>query len=457
MDIYEREFDIPVRHGHESLRPYLASAVRRGLAGDEVPLRFAITRTTATHYRCEVGVMRGHRDAGLKRPGSIFDFVRRPTERIDAFNAVLIIPTGIGAEIGGHAGDGGPVAKLLAGLCDLLITHPNVVNASDINELPENGLYVEGSVLCRLLQGTVALQRVRANRLLFVVDSHDEPSFTSAAINSLNAARACYGLECPQVVQLEEPVRLIAEYTSSGLAAGRVEGFERLTAALEPHRGTFDALALASVVEVPSNYHLRYFTSEGEMVNPWGGIEAIYTHAISMLYDVPAAHSPMLESEEVLEVDAGIVDPRMAAEAVSYTFLQCILKGLQRSPRIIPNFDGRFVPGALTAADISAVVIPDGCLGLPVLAALEQGIPVVAVRENRNMMRNDTASLPWAPGQYVVVDNYLEAAGALCAMKAGIASASVRRPLRAAPVTIAPEAVVGGEEVGDVARVRVGA
>jgi hypothetical protein len=33
-------------------------------------------------------------------------------------------------------------------------------------------------------------------------------------------------------------------------------------------------------------------------------------------------------------------------------------------------------PGVFTAADVSCLVIPDGCLGLPTLAALEQGIPV---------------------------------------------------------------------------------
>jgi len=33
-------------------------------------------------------------------------------------NVVLIIPTGLGAEIGGHAGDANPVAKLIAKCCD---------------------------------------------------------------------------------------------------------------------------------------------------------------------------------------------------------------------------------------------------------------------------------------------------------------------------------------------------
>ena len=75
------------------------------------------------------------------------------------------------------------------------------------------------------------------------------------------------------------------------------------------------------------------------------------------------------------------------------------------------------------------MVIPDGCVGLPTLAALEQGIPVIAVRENLNLMRNDLRSLPFAPGKLFIVDNYLEAAGVMTALRAGVSLESVRRPL----------------------------
>ncbi len=111
-------------------------------------------------------------------------------------------------------------------------------------------------------------------------------------------------------------------------------------------------------------------------------------------------------------MDPGVVDPRMAAEAVSVTFLQCTLIGLHRSPRIVTDREAMQRPGVLTASEISCLVIPDGCLGLPTLAALEQGIPVIAVRENRNVMRNDLTALPWAAGQLHVVENYWEAVGA---------------------------------------------
>ena len=88
-------------------------------------------------------------------PTPLFKFRRRGLEAQDKFNIAMVVPTGIGAELGGHAGDATPAAIALAQVADTLITHPNVVNASDINELPGNGIYVEGSVLARLLMGTV--------------------------------------------------------------------------------------------------------------------------------------------------------------------------------------------------------------------------------------------------------------------------------------------------------------
>jgi hypothetical protein len=324
-------------------------------------------------------------------------------------------------------------------VCDTLITHPNVVNASDINEIPENGLYVEGSVICRLLMGTIGLERVRSNRLLVIIDAHEDKIFVDAAINSVNAARATYGLRCESIVQLDPPVRLKASYTASGVAAGRVENFDGLCAALDGHKGQFDAVAISSVIEVPNEYHMEYFQGKGDMVNPWGGVEALLTHAVSGLYDVPSAHAPMFESREIAELDTGVVDPRMAAEAVSVTFLQCILKGLHRSPRIVTDEFGLLRPGILSAENVSCLVIPDGCLGLPTLAALEQGITVIAVRENRNLMRNDLSVLPWAPGQFHLVENYWEAVGVVAAMRSGIAPESVRRPLEG----LLQEVVVG--------------
>jgi len=52
-------------------------------------------------------------------------------KKVTEMNVVMIIPTGIGCEIGGHCGDGNPPARLLGACCDNLVLHPDVVNKAD--------------------------------------------------------------------------------------------------------------------------------------------------------------------------------------------------------------------------------------------------------------------------------------------------------------------------------------
>ena len=428
MLLREKEIHVPGVKGNAGLLDYLTGRVLTSLSKDETPVRFAITRTDDKGYRCELGILSGLEDYPSLPRNSVFEFKKRSFENTGQFNTVLLVPTGIGAEIGGHSGDAGPVARLLASACDNLITHPNVVNASDINELPENGLYVEGSVITRLLMGAVSLQKVRSNRVLLVIDKHDEKFFHEAAVNAVSAARAALGLDCPVVVKMEDKVHMLSLYSTSGRAVGKIEYLERLCEVLEEYQSQYDAVALSSVISVDPNFHTDYFTQD-DMVNPWGGVEAMLTHAISTLYDIPSAHSPMMCSKKILDLDVGVVDPRKSAEAVSVTYLHCILKGLLKSPRIVSDPLSFGHPGLLSASDISCLVIPDGCVGLPTLAALEQGIPVIAVRENKNRMQNKLEELPFATGKLFTVDNYLEAVGIMNAIKAGVTPESVRRPI----------------------------
>jgi len=437
MHLIQTEIELPAPRDHGSILAYLAREIDARLVDDATPIRFVVAESKDDLYRCEIAVFHGNGDTISCSRDSLLKFARRKVENTQRFNAVLVIPTGVGADIGGHAGDATPVAQLLASVCDTLITHPNVVNASDINEMPANSLYVEGGALCRMLMGTAGLQPVRSNRVLVVIDSHYDQMFVDGAINAVNAARASYGFICPRVVQLDTPLEMTSSYSASGTAVGYVAGLDRLFRVLDQYRGDYDAIAVSSVISVPPSYHLDYFQSAGSMVNPWGGVEAMLTHTISASYDVPSAHAPMLESEEIASMDTGIVDPRMAAEAISLTFLQSILKGLQRSPKIVTDSNAMTANGVLTASDVACLVIPDGCLGLPTLAALEQGMSVISVRENRTLMRNDLTSLPWKQGQLHIVDNYWEAAGVMAALKAGIDPKVVRRPIL--PTTVEHE------------------
>ena len=211
-----------------------------------------------------------------------------------------------------------------------------------------------------MMMGTARLAPARSNRILVLVQSHEDQMFADAAVNAVNAARAYYGLQVPEAVMIDPHFRMISEYSLSGTAAGRVEGMEHIWQPLDSRLGAFDAVTISSVIDVPPEFHREYYERQGSMINPWGGVEAMLTHAISLKYGIPTVHSPMFESRQIAELDLGIVDPRMAAEVVSVTFFQSVLRGLQCSPKIV-LCEPKAVD-TIGGEDVSCMVIPSGCL-----------------------------------------------------------------------------------------------
>ena len=428
MELTQRLIQIPLVESHHDLLSHLAEACANELLPNEYVVRFVVSGTTDTHYQCELGTLSGV-PLELIPPHNIFDFNPRPFETAETFNVVMLIPTGVGADVGGHAGDGNPAARLLAASCDTLITHPNVVNASDINEMLDNTLYVEGSLITRLMMGTIGLRKVRANRVGLIMDADPSFELETVPVNAASAARSTLGVDIPWVIKMDPPIKTNAENTPSGLAAGHIEGMDRLITLVEKYRGQMDALAIASVIKMPKDAHKAYLAARGDLVNPWGGVEAMLTHTIASFFDIPTAHAPLMESMEMVNEITEVTDPRMAAEEISSAFLHCVFKGLQRAPRIEPNPQHWGAPDVFSHRDISCLVIPEGCLGLPVLAAMEQGIPVIAVNDKGVRATNDLSTLPFAPNQLIRVQNYLEAAGVLTALKSGLSLESIQRPL----------------------------
>lgn len=442
MRLTEREFNLPVASARESL---IASvAAHPFVRGSEhaIPLRFVITDDSDGLYRCELGLLEYAPNARCPSVDSIFSYRPRRHESQERFVAVMLVPTGIGALVGGHAGDATPAAKLLAACADTLITHPNVVNAADINEMSANTLYVEGSVITRLMMGTVGLALRRSNRILTIVDCHDESIIRHNAINSINAARASAGLACERIAMLSPRLTMTTTHSTSGRATGVVENLEGLLDIIASNRADIDAVAVTSVINMDPGAQEAYFQEPPlmsddasvselmrETINPFGGVEALLTHCLSSLFEIPTAHSPMYDSIEIMNSDVGEYEPRKAAEAVSVSFLHCILKGLARSPAIVTDRTLFSHRGVISNSDISCLVIPEGCIGLPTLAALEQRVPVIAVKGNKNAMRGDLGALPWAKNQLYRVENYWEAAGVMMALKAGVPPESVRRPI----------------------------
>ena len=277
-------------------------AVKRQIGESETAIRLAVTESEGCRWTCELGTITGEAQGDR-----IFDFKTRSHDDTDSFNVVMLIPTGIGASVGGHAGDATPAAGVLSSVCDTLITHPNVLNASDVIQIPPNALYVEGSLITQLMMGTIGLRRVRNNRLLVLIQAHKDDLFINAAINSVNAARASYGLNA-SIVGIDSRFRMISEYTTSGVAAGRIEGIEYVYDVLDKRLSDFDAVAITSVIELPPGLHKNYYRLGDDVVNPWGGVEAMLTHSITLRYGLPAAHAPMLESSRLRKNGFGHFD-----------------------------------------------------------------------------------------------------------------------------------------------------
>ncbi|MCF7730243.1 MAG: DUF3326 domain-containing protein [Akkermansiaceae bacterium] len=317
-------------------------------------------------------------------------------------NVVMIVPTGIGCEIGGHCGDANPASRLLGACCDNLVLHPNVVNASDINEMPPNALYVEGNHLDRFLQGTLFLRKVRSNKVLVVVNKADYQS-----INAVSAARMSLGLDA-EILELKEPLKLIARI-ENGIAGGDVINWEALVEQVKDLE--YDALGIATPITIDAETLGTYWREGG--VNPVGGVEAIATRLIGEALDKPCAHGPV---DYALTGFKEVVDPRIAVEIITENFIHCLLKGLHKAPRLSKT-------SGMSNRDVDCMVSPYGCFGAPHQACLDAGIPVIVVRENRSCLNE-----PEHP-EFLYVENYIEAAGMIMAMQAGVHPSSVRRPL----------------------------
>jgi len=423
MIIFERALKIPREdkswgHGYTK---YFIEKIYETLEKNEDLIRFVVVETDAEFYHCELQIQKGE---GVYGHPAAFEYNYRKLEDESSFNVVLNIPTGVDAEIGGESGDATPVARMLAKECDNLILHPNVVNASDINEMSANTLYVEGSILSNFMLGRLGLKKVRSNKILVVAD---DTEFTDYVINAVSAARASFGIDC-DVLKVKDLYRSEIKYSPAGRPTGEVIDLDKLFLALRKNNiHEYDALAISSYIHAKSGLSMEYFTND-HMINPWGGIEAMITHGIGKEFQKPLAHAPMIESLEAISATVPIVHPRKAAEAGSITFLQCVLKGLHKSPRIIKDPELMRRSDVLTAKNISVLIIPDGCFGQTVTAAIDQGIPVIAVK-NKNIMKNDLTTLPFYKGQLIQVDSYLEACGVLSAMKAGVALDTLKRPI----------------------------
>jgi hypothetical protein len=314
----------------------------------------------------------------------------------------------------------------LSSAADVLITHPNAVNASDINEMASNVLYVEGKSLDDFLLGHLALVPTRGNRIGTFVDPTGK-AYLDDVLHALNAARAVAGIECGMYTVGSQEIGARTVWSKSGCAVGTVrnplsilDSVEYLLS--EGAQAIGGVSVIHGVTAAEFSQHLA-----GDIPNPSGGVEAIITHLISKVFRVPTAHAPLPYYKDTK--GRGTQNPRASAEFISTPHYLSVLKGLARAPRLVSIDRLDNVASHLLSLNcVGAIVAPASCLGgIPALAAEFSDIPLIAVEENRTLLAVTNAKMRMR--NVIAVSSYLEAAGVILALRQGISLESLRRPI----------------------------
>lgn len=356
------------------------------------------------------------------------------------FTVVLIVPTGVGASIGGFAGDALPVARAIAQVSDTLITHPNVLNGAQLYWPIPNALYVEGYALDKFAQGCWGLQPVHQNRIGLILDSGIEPDLQLRHLQAADAARATLGLDIADCVLTDRPLEVELRMSESGASWGTIANPDSLLRAAEKLIAQAKVQAIAVVARFPDDADSLALQNyrRGKGVDPLAGAEALISHLIVRTFKIPCAHAPALLP---LPLDPHL-SPRSAAEEIGYTFLPCVLAGLSKAPQLVAAAVGQALSGqdarttresqSLWADRIDAVVIPATACGGSAILSLSgrSAVQIIAVGDNKTQMQAAPEQLGIKALQ---VNSYLEAIGVLVALRSGITTASLKAdisPLR---------------------------
>lgn len=294
-------------------------------------------------------------------------------KKIGAF----IVPTGIGASIGGYAGDAGVYARKFAKYTNLIV-NPNVVNAGGFSAITDTMLYTEGFSLDSFFKGEINLIPSNNNKIGIIYDKAIPQDVLNVHINTQNAVKVVYGVDIAEYEITEEEVGVEFFVDKSGISTGNVKNIATVGNACEKllNKGC-EAIAIVCLFEEADTDNPEY--SNGKGVDPVGGVEAIISHYISKYYKVPCAHSPAFRN---CEIETSLVNPKSASEYITPTFLPCILLGLSQAPKLSQK-----QTHGINVKDLDYLVMPHNSLGsIPVFECIKYNIPVYSVRENSTIL-----------------------------------------------------------------------
>lgn len=289
----------------------------------------------------------------------------------------MVVPTGIGASIGGFAGDASRVARMFAKDFNVIV-NPNIVNAACFSGITENMLYTEGWTLSQFFKGNINLIPSNNNKIGVIFDKGISKNILNVHINTINAVKTVYGVNVIGYEITEEPCKVEFFNTDTGISSGSVINNKTMVEAGKKliEQGA-NVLAVVCKFEEPPEDNYK----NGEDVDIVGGVEAVISHYLSRELKVPVVHSPAFED---ITIKTDIVSPKAAAEYITPTFLPCILLGLENAPL----FSYKKVEHSIYIDKVKALILPYNALGSSiVIDAIERGIKVFAIKENSSVLK----------------------------------------------------------------------
>ena len=262
----------------------------------------------------------------------------------------FVVPTGIGASIGGYAGDASLYAKKFTKDFNVIV-NPNVVNAACFSGICENMLYTEGWCLSQFLKGNINLIPSKSNKIGIIFDKGISEGIMNVHFNTLNAVKTVYGIAIEAYEITEEPCEVKFYNTESGISSGSVINNKTLLNAGKKliEKGV-DAIAVVCKFDEPPEDNYK----DGEGVDIVGGVEAVISHYLTRELKVPVVHAPAFEN---ITITKELVNSKSAAEYITPTFLPCLLIALKNAPLFSTKKGEQYI----NIEDLKALIMPYNC------------------------------------------------------------------------------------------------
>lgn len=298
---------------------------------------------------------------------------------MDKNYSVFIVPTGVGACIGGFAGDAGAYARKIAKEFPLIV-NPNVVNAACFSAISDNMLYCEGSSITDFFKEKIFFEESKENKIGIIFDKSIPQNILNIHINTINAVKTVYDTNISGYEITEEPVDVKFFMTRNNISSGSVKNLETLVEAGKKlmEKGA-DALAVVCRFEEPEDDGY----AQGNAVDIVGGAEAIISHYLTRELKVQTVHAPAFDD---VTIKSDLVHPKASAEYITPTFLPCILLGLEKAPKIssVQKLN------TISLKNVKSLIMPYNSLGSSIVSdAVKNNIPVIAVKENKTFSNID--------------------------------------------------------------------